>query len=145
MHLCKRCCSANQSIFWATLVPHAHHLLDPYKAHLDNTWQFQIHAWQRASAEWSSAPIEPLWKRSCSGVFVISHRPFCVGGMLAHLKCSSDEARRQEARSLKQTVWHTVDVGMHFLSITTNAANDSQCGNWPNTVADKLKLYFKSC
>lgn len=31
---------------------------DPYEAHLDSAWQFQRHAWQqRASAEWSSAPI----------------------------------------------------------------------------------------
>lgn len=40
---------------------------DLYEAHLDNTWQLQNHAWQWASAEGSSTPIEPFWMcpRTC--------------------------------------------------------------------------------
>lgn len=46
---------------------------DPYEAHLDSAWQFQRHAWQWASAEWSSTPVEALRMCSRSIACLISH------------------------------------------------------------------------
>lgn len=84
--------SRNQRRFHGRVSPHVHHLLRIPMRHIQTEgWQFQRHAWRQTSAEWSSAPTEPLWKCSRSVVCLISHlllihHPFCTSGMLAGTK-----------------------------------------------------------
>lgn len=89
------------------------------------SWQLQGHAWQSASAEWSSAPVEPLRRCTRPIICLISHlslihHPVCTSGMLTGVKHRPAVPRQGHQWAQQNLRLNTVTVRIRFVPRTIN-------------------------